>query len=147
VKRIVSEREMRTRDRARSTADAARTTAERPGERAEQGSPPDDGGEPLFGVHLGGVHRAQLHYPDLLLIAEYGRVAIELALTSTPRRQLEAILTGYGADPSVAVVLYLVADPTIGQIVQSTAARVGLSALVRVHSVRIGRSQPVPMAQ
>jgi hypothetical protein len=122
VERMVSERAMRS-------GDAARTLATANGRLG-------DGRDPGFGVRLGGVGprgAVRLHYPDLLLIGPRGgRVAIELELTAKGRRRLETILAGYGAEPSVAAVLYLSDKASIRREVQSSAARLGVSDRVRV---------------
>jgi hypothetical protein len=93
-----------------------------------------------FGVRLGGVGpggRQRLHYPDLLLIGPGGRrVAAELELTSKGRGRREAILAGYAADGRIDSVLYLVERPATGRAIQTSAARLGISALVRVQPVR-----------
>jgi hypothetical protein len=128
VERIVSEREMRSRDGVSAAAGGAR------GERA-----PDAGEErePPYGVHLGGVGargQIRLHYPDLLLIGPGGeRVAVELELSAKGGRRLETILAGYGADPSISAVLYLAEKPAIQRGVRAAAARLGISDRVHVH--------------
>jgi hypothetical protein len=137
VERIVSEREMRSRDAAcaagRSGFDWS--GADR-GERV-----PEAGGDAAtpFGVHLGGVGprgQARLHYPDLLLVGRAGeRVAIELELTAKGGRRLETILIGYGAEPSIAAVLYLAEKPRIRREVAAAAARLGISDLIHVQPV------------
>jgi hypothetical protein len=114
LERVVSEREMRSRDGAAAAA----------------GEPPP------FGVRLGGLGprgKVRLHYPDLLLVGPTGeRVAVELELSAKGSRRLETILAGYGADPSIASVLYLADKPGIRREIRSTAARLGISHLVHV---------------
>jgi hypothetical protein len=101
--------------------------------------------EPPLAVRLGGFGRGgreRLHYPDLLLLRPDGRrIALELELSPKPRRRLEGILAGYGADPGIDAVLYLVPNRTIGNAVIAGASRLGLSDLVRVQLVR-GEPRP-----
>jgi hypothetical protein len=130
VQRVVSEREMRSSDATRAAADR---TAAVGGERASEAG---DDRRPPFGVRLGGTGPgglARLHYPDLLLIGPRAeRVAIELELSGKGRRRLETILAGYGAEPSVAAVIYLAEKAAIRREVQSAATRLGISEVVRV---------------
>jgi hypothetical protein len=95
--------------------------------------------EPL-GVRLGGTGprgHERLHYPDLLLSTADGRrIALELELTPKSRTRLETILAGYGADPRIAGVVYLVERPAIARSVETGARRVGVSDLVHVQRVR-----------
>jgi hypothetical protein len=143
VERIVSEREMRSRDAAYAAAGWA--TAGR-AEAGRGSAGPDGPGREIgldvrdpFGVHLGGVGprgQIRLHYPDLLLIGHAGeRVALELELSAKGGRRLETILTAYGADPNVAAVLYLAEKPGIRREVRSAAARLGITDLVHVQPV------------
>jgi hypothetical protein len=151
VERIVSEREMRSRDGAAaagSGSDRAMVVSGSAGEAAlpadraaaERGglAPVDDRPSP-FGVPLGGVGprgQTRLHYPDLLLIGHTGeRLAIELELSAKGVRRLETILAGYGADPRIASVLYLAEKPRIRRDVQAAAARLGISDLVHVQPI------------
>jgi hypothetical protein len=113
---VISEREMRSRDATRKgTAD------------------------PL-GVRLGGVGargRERLHYPDLLLVTEDGRrIALELELSRKGETRREKILSGYGADPRVDAVLYLVDKPGVARSVITSARRLGISSRVHVQPVR-----------
>jgi hypothetical protein len=93
-----------------------------------------------MGIRLGGTGArgaARLHYPDLLLVTSAGgRVAVELELTAKGQGRLDGILAGYGGEPRIDAVLYLVDRPAIGQTIRSTARRLGLSWLVHVQSVR-----------
>jgi hypothetical protein len=115
LRQIVSERQMRSSDR-------------RAEDRADR-----------FAVRLGGVGPAgheRLHYPDLILDTESGhRVALELELTGKSRTRREGILAGYAADPSIDVVVYLVDQPSVGRNIEQSAARLGISNLVRVQRV------------
>ncbi len=94
-----------------------------------------------LGVRLGGVGPRggeRLHYPDLLLECETGhRVAVELELTGKSRLRREAILGGYAVDARVDLVLYLVAERSVGKAIERAAARTGVSSLVRVQLVRL----------
>jgi hypothetical protein len=129
AERIVSEREMRSRDGASTATGGGGVT------RTEG----TDGDGSPFGVPVGFVGprgRVGLHYPDLLLIGRTGeRVAIELELTAKGPRRLETILAAYGADRRVRAVLYLTEKPGIGREVQSAARRLGVSDLVHVQPV------------
>ena len=133
VDRIVSEREMRSRDAACAAADRAASA------RGELAVDAGNDRRPPFGVRLGGVGpggQIRLHYPDVLLIGRAGeRVAIELELSEKGGRRLETILAGYGADPSIGAVLYLAEKPGIRREVKSAAARLRISDLVHVHPV------------
>ncbi|HEY5317051.1 MAG TPA: hypothetical protein VIJ20_03665 [Solirubrobacteraceae bacterium] len=144
VERMVSEREMRSRD-------AVAAAAERAGaERGEVGLDIDIQGEARspFGVYLGGVGprgQIRLHYPDLLLVGNRGeRVAIELELSAKGGRRLETILAGYGAEPSIAAVLYLTEKPQIAREVTGAAARLGISDLIHIQPV--AWDSPTPRA-
>jgi hypothetical protein len=116
AREVISEREMRSQD----------------GRSAGQLDP--------FGVRLGGVGpggRARLHYPDLLLVGPGGRrVALELELTSKGRARRERILAGYAADGRIDSVLYLVDQSATGRALRTSAARLGISARVRVRPAR-----------
>lgn len=120
VDEVLSERQLRSRD-----------GLPRPG-----GDAPADGalerwGVRQFGLGPGGAER--LHYPDLLLETNGGRrVALELELTGKSRRRLEGILAGYGADPRVDAVVYVVADDRLEAKVRRAAARAGASDKVFV---------------
>ncbi|MDQ6819959.1 MAG: hypothetical protein M3076_06420 [Actinomycetota bacterium] len=100
---------------------------------------PRHGSDP-FGVRLGGIGadgRDRRHYPDLLLIRPGGgRVAVELELSSKGPARTQRILAGYGADPQVAGVLYLVENRAIGRSVERCARKLGISDLVKVQMVR-----------
>src|SRR5437588_12060784 len=122
AERIVSEREMRSRDAA--DAHSARILSQE--------------SEP-WAVRLGGVGpggRTRLHYPDLLLVGPGGRrVAVELELTSKGRARRERILAGYAADGRIDSVLYLVDRPATGRAIQASASRLGISERVHVQRV------------
>ena len=117
---IVSERRMRSQD----------------GRRAD--------GTARHGVRVGATGpggRERLHYPDLVVVTASGhRVAFELELTGKGRARRETILAAYGADRTVDAVMYLVDRPAVGQAIERSAARLGISHLVRVHDVRLARS-------
>ncbi len=94
------------------------------------------------GVGLGtytSLGRPERHYPDLMLSTRDGRrVALELELSSKGRRRLDRVVGAYASDRRVHRVLYLVADPRIGDQVAAAAARAGIADRVSVR--RIGRA-------
>lgn len=112
--------------------------------RSEDARGPDRGVR--HGVRLGGVGRNgrdRLHYPDMVVVTESGhRVAFELELTSKGRDRRERILAGYAADRRIDAVIYLVDRPAVGKAIERSAARVGISDLVRIQNVRLARAQP-----
>jgi len=99
----------------------------------------------VLGVRLGGLGprgQERLHYPDLLLHTTDGRrVALELELSSKGHR-LETILAGYGADPRIDGVVYLVESAAVARSVQAAARRLGVSSLVHVQRVRLTERSP-----
>ncbi|HWE09902.1 MAG TPA: hypothetical protein VG325_11135 [Solirubrobacteraceae bacterium] len=131
VQSVISERRMRSEDGRRQLDDSAGLRAgEAVGETARHG------------VRLGGTGpggRDRLHYPDMVLVTESGhRVAFELELTTKAPERRERILAGYAADPRVDAVVYLVDRPAAGRAIERSAARVGISHLVRVQRVTLG---------
>lgn len=129
--RVMSKREQRALDRTRT----ARAQAD---ERTEPRLPPGNRSEPPFGVRLEsrGPELPRLHYPDLLVISEGKRIAIELALSVPGQRSVEQILGGYRAEPSIGVALYLVDDDLVAGSIQAPAARLGISNRIHVQPVR-----------
>lgn len=129
---VVSERRMRSLD------GSAHAAAEAAGSGLVSGR--------RFGVRLGGTGpggRERLHYPDVLLIDRAShRIAVELELSAKSRPRLDVILAGYAADPSIDVVLYLVDRRSVGNRVESMAARLGISDLVHVQPVSWGGAAP-----
>jgi hypothetical protein len=122
LREVTSERRMRSED-ARATPDVTRHAVR------------------LGGTGPGG--RDRLHYPDMVVRTASGhRVAFELELTTKSTDRRERILAGYGADPGVDVVVYLVDAPEVRRAIQRSAARVGVSHLIRVHDVRLRGSEP-----
>jgi hypothetical protein len=115
LERIISERRMRSHD-GRS----------------------DDGAQ-RYGVRLGGVGpggRDRLHYPDLVVVTRTGhRVAFELELSTKAVARRERILAGYAADRRIDAVVYLVERASLGRAIERSAARMGISHLVRVQRV------------
>ena len=112
--------------------------------RSEDGRRERDG--PRHGVRLGGVGpngRDRRHYPDMVVVTASGhRVAFELELSSKGRERRERILAGYAADRRIDGVIYLVDRPGVGTLIERSAARVGISDLVRVQNVRLRGSPP-----
>jgi hypothetical protein len=131
VQSVVSERRMRSEDGRRQRDDPGGLQAGEAG-----------GGGLRHGVRLGGTDpggRDRLHYPDMVLVTETGhRVAFELELTTKAPERRERILAGYAADPRIDTVIYLVDRATAGRAIERSAARVGISHLVRVQRVTIG---------
>jgi DNA-binding MarR family transcriptional regulator len=119
VRRVVSEREMRSAD----------------------GRAPAAG--PRFGVRLGGVGpggRDRLHYPDMVIVTDTGhRVAFELELSTKGPDRRARILTGYAADPRIDAVVYLVDRPAAARAIERSVRRLGLRELVTVREVTLGR--------
>jgi hypothetical protein len=117
---------------------AERTLRSREGSRAQ--------GAEHFAVRLGGRGpggRESVHYPDLLLTTADGRrVAVELELSGKERTRLETILSGYGADPRIAGVVYLVESQSVARSVERAARKVGVSDLVRLQRVRLKTARP-----
>jgi hypothetical protein len=135
LQEIIGERRMRSTD----------------GARGWDAHPGLDRPEPL-GVRLGGVGprgQERLHYPDLLLrTADGRRVALELELSSKGRTRLETILVGYGADPRIDGVVYLVDKAPVARSVGAAARRLGVSSRVHIQRVRFaGGASPAPGAR
>jgi hypothetical protein len=135
MREIVSERAMRSLDGRSASGGQPTGGYHLDGARAVQG--PLQG--PL-GIRLGGLGpggRERLHYPDLLLVTPDGRrVAVELELSIKARVRLERILAGYGSDPRVDAVLYLVDRPAVARSIQSAARRLGIAQHVHVQWVQ-----------
>jgi hypothetical protein len=97
-----------------------------------------------YGVRLGGVGpggRDRLHYPDLALVTQSGhRVAFELELSTKEVARRERILAGYAADRRIDAVVYLVEHRSVGRAIERSAARTGISHLVRVQGVSMAPS-------
>jgi hypothetical protein len=111
----------------------------------------EPGTQPL-GVRLGGVGprgQERLHYPDLLLSTAGGRrVALELELSSKGRTRLETILVGYGSDPRIDGVVYLVDKASVARSVTEAARRLGVWSRVHLQRVRFaGPDQSAPRAR
>jgi hypothetical protein len=119
VRRVVSEREMRSGDGRASAA------------------------EPCYGVRLGGVGpggRDRLHYPDMVIVTDTGhRIAFELELTTKEPERRARILTGYAADPRIDTVVYLVDRAAAARAIERSVRRLGLRELVAVREVTLGR--------
>lgn len=135
---LISERRMRSQD----------------GVLAAVGEGPS--GVTPFGVRLGGAGaqgQERRHYADLMLITpEEQRIAVELELSRKGRFRVSQILTGYGSDPGVTAVLYLVKDSLLARSIESTARRLGIGDRVHVQWARsaqpeVGALPPVRTAQ
>jgi DNA-binding MarR family transcriptional regulator len=104
------------------------------------------GAHRLLGIRLGGVGPRgadRIHYPDLLLVtAEGRRIAVELELSWKGPSRTEKILAGYGADPSIAAVLYLVENRTVGRSVEAAARRMGIQDLIQIQLVSCATADP-----
>ena len=107
----------------------------------------EDGAQ-RYGVRLGGVGasgRDRLHYPDLVVVTGSGhRVAFELELSTKGRTRREQTLTGYAADRRIDAVVYLVERASVGRAIERSAARIGISQIVRVQRVAMAPSVPAP---
>ena len=138
VERVVTERAMRHHDAIQRLREQ---------HRPQPDSEPDD--EPIYGVALGtGRDKTVVrHYPDLMLTTPQGRVAIELQARQPAPHQLATQIVAYGADPHIVTALYLVDNPQIGETVQTTAARLGLSNPTHVQTFEFGKDTPVTTAQ
>lgn len=104
------------------------------------------GADRLLGVRLGGVGPKgadRIHYPDLLLVTPEGRrIAVELELSWKGPARTGRILAGYGADPQVAAVLYLVENRIVGRSIEAAARRLGISDLVQIQLVSCKPTDP-----
>lgn len=124
LERVISERRMRSHDG-------------RAVDRAQR-----------YGVRLGGVGpggRDRLHYPDLVVVTQTGhRVAFELELSTKEVGRREGILAGYAADRRIDAVVYLVERTSVGRAIERSAARMGVSDLVRVQRVSMAPSAAAP---
>jgi hypothetical protein len=109
TERIMTQREMRSHDERHSQG------------RQAAGAGHDSRQHQTLGIRVPDEDESRLHYPDLLLIRGRRRVAIELQLAAPSFRQLGRVLSGYGADQRISVILFLVVDPTVGDAVRSTA--------------------------
>jgi hypothetical protein len=144
VETVLPRRQLESHDQAHQ----ARGSTVQVDDRRDPPRPPVAAGRPLFGARLqsaGQDEAAELHYPDLLLIAAGNqRVAVELELTSNGRRRREMTLARYGANPNITAVLCLSDDPAIRSAIKRTAARLGLSDLVRVQHFAARRTNATP---
>ena len=124
VRRVVSEREMRSADGRAAAVD------------------------PRYGVRLGGVGpggREGLHYPDMVIVSDTGhRVAFELELSTKEPARRARILTGYAADPRIDAVVYLVDRPAAARAIDRSVRRLGLRELVSVQNVTLARGARAP---
>ena len=134
VEQVLSEREMRAHDTERNAAEPPTAT---PGATQPTG--------PRFGLRPGGTDAPPwtgLHYPDLLLITSTGRVPIELELSCPSAERINAIMSGYAADPNIRVVLYMTDDPRVAQLVETVSGRLGISKLIHLQRIKIHAAEP-----
>jgi hypothetical protein len=145
VREIISERQLRSRDglpRAGGVGDRdgllrAGGVGDRDGLLLSDARSNENGGPgERLGVRLGGyghAGREQLHYPDLLLrIPDGRRTAVELELTGKGQRRREKILFGYGADPRIDAVVYLVNRREVAERLEASAKALGVESIVHV---------------
>lgn len=119
VREVLSERQLRSHDGLPRNPEAAEAHGGRLAVR-------------LFALGPGG--RERLHYPDLVLhTADGRRVALELELSAKSSARLEGILAGYGADPRIDAVAYVVNDDRIEAKLHHAAARAGASDKLLIH--------------
>lgn len=119
VDRVLSAREMRGLD-----ATTGESSSEMPASRRL--------GLVLDGDHGGG----RLHYPDLLLMADWGNAALELVVAPVAAERLEAVLRAYESQGSARVVVFMVADAWIAEVIEAEARRLGVMDRVRIHVFR-----------
>ena len=137
LERVLTQREMRALDNTIGLGED-----DRPG---DLGWPAVDHQRPPFGVQLDPDEpTSRRHYPDVMLIIEQGRVAIEVQVQPPERRRLEQHIAAYGADPNIAVALYLVTDQAVGRIIKAAAAKLELSDPIHVKRANFG---PKPRAE
>lgn len=113
---VLSERELRSRDRRAG-----------------------DGGRARLGVLLAGAGpagRARVHYPDLAILDGEGRriVAVELELTCKGPRRLERILAAYARDRELQRVIYVTERSVVARAVARAAVRAGAEGVVETRS-------------
>ncbi|MGH9024046.1 MAG: replication-relaxation family protein [Acidimicrobiia bacterium] len=91
-------------------------------------------GRPRYGLRLpGGGEGGALHYPDLAVELEEGRIrAVEMERLAKNRARLERILTGYARARRVVEVVYYVPGARVGGHVERIAAAVGATPVVSV---------------
>jgi hypothetical protein len=106
--------------------------------RSQDGRNRGSGG-PRVGIPVAGYDRAgrrRVHYPDVLLVRpDAGAVALELELTVKGRRRLEDILIGYGGEPRMRRVVYLVRSASVGRTLRSIVQEVGVGDLVEIRAL------------
>lgn len=124
LQQLLSERVMRHHDQtlAKARLDASGAQHSRAG----------GGDEGRFGVSVGGGVGRTLVYPDLMLVVKRGRCPVVFTRVVASILELEAVLAGYGADPRIFAVLYLVSDPMVGVSIGSAAERLWLDEFVRI---------------
>jgi hypothetical protein len=137
TERIMTEREMRSRDERRSQNSQDAGVGYDSRRHQTQSGPP-------LGIRVPDDDETRLHYPDLLLIRGRRRVAIELQLAAPSPQRLGRVLSGYGADQRISVILFAVIDPNIGDAVRSTANRLKSPPVVHIQPARLDNA-PYPV--
>jgi hypothetical protein len=135
VERIMTEREMRSHDQRRPQESESAGVDYDSQQRHTQGGPP-------LGIRVP-EDESRLHYPDLLLIRGRRPVAIELQLGAPSPRRLGEVLSGYRTDQRISAILFAVVDPTIGDAVRSTAAKLESPPVVHIQPARLDNA-PYP---
>jgi hypothetical protein len=133
TERIMTEREMRSRDQRRfqGTGDDSRR------DQTQSAAP--------LGIRFSDDDKGRLHYPDLLLIRGRRRVAVELQLAAPSPRRLRRILSGYGVDKRVSAILFAIVDPNVGNLVRSAAAEVDGPPAIHIQPAKFDDVTPYPV--
>jgi hypothetical protein len=122
---IITEREMRAADRALGQAD------------------PEAANTARFGIPIQTVGQPRtVQYPDLLIGAPGGQIAINLQSTMPGSRRIEAIINGYKHSPHVSLGLFLTNDPDIRDLISQLAAKLEMSESIRIQRARSPRPLP-----
>ena len=66
------------------------------------------------------------------------------SISTKGRARREQILTGYGADRRIDAMVYLVERASVGRAIERSAARIGISEIVRVQRVAMAPSVAAP---
>jgi hypothetical protein len=138
AERIMTKREMRSRDQRRSQGSRGASFGEVSLEHQAQTAP-------LLGIRVTSDSKSRLHYPDLLLVRGRRRVAIELQLAAPSPRRLSQVLSCYGADQRIGTILFAVVDPIVAKLVRSAAANVQRPPVIHVQLARFDDVTPYPV--